>query len=209
MTWDGANGFGTPQLVDPYNDPYWDAVVNGSPPSGTTYQGKSTDFYAELPNVTGMFYANRLHLLHALGQQAPLQPGVLADTAASSVANQVTGGVISPIKTTVVPDSGGLVDFSNAGGMFVANGSLWYATKADGALHKAPGTAPTVRVPSSVDTSATGNWAGKAVFVSPVAPPVAAGGQLHRLLPGCDVLLRRLRLHRSGLDHHVVRVGLR
>ena len=25
MTWDGANGFGTPQLVDPYNDPYWDA----------------------------------------------------------------------------------------------------------------------------------------------------------------------------------------
>ncbi len=39
------------------------------------------------------------------------------------MANQVTGGVISPIETTVV--SGGRpVDFSGARGMFVANGFL-------------------------------------------------------------------------------------
>ncbi len=65
------------------------------------------------------------------------------------------------------------MDFSNASGMFVANGFLWYATKADGKLHKAPWNGTTVTGASTVDTSATGNWAGKAVFVSPVAPPVA------------------------------------
>ncbi len=172
-TWDGANGFGTPQNVDPYNDPYWDPVVNGSPPSGTTYTGKATDFYSELPSVTGMFYANRTIYYTLSGHKGLFSRAFSPDTAASSVANQVTGGIISPVKNTVVPDSGGVVDFSNAGGMFVANGSLWYATKADGKLHKAPWSGTGVTGASSVDASATGNWAGKAVFVSPVAPPVA------------------------------------
>ena len=49
--------FGPPELVDPYNDPYWSHVVNGSPPTGTTYRGTATSFYAEIPKVTSMFYA--------------------------------------------------------------------------------------------------------------------------------------------------------
>jgi PKD repeat protein len=173
MTWDGANGFGTPQNVDPYNDPYWDPVVNGSPPSGSTYTGKATDFYAELPNVTGMFYANRTIYYTLAGHKGLFSRAFSPDTAASSVANQVTGGIISPIKNTVVPDAGGIVDFSNASGMFVANGSLWFSNKLTGALNKAPWSGTAVTGASSVDSSATGNWAGKAVFVSPVAPPVA------------------------------------
>ena len=83
----------------------------------------------------------------------------------------MTGGIISPQKITVTPASGS-VDFSNASGMFVANGFLWYATT-DGELHKTAWNGTTYSGPSSVDASATGNWAGKAVFVSPVAPPVA------------------------------------
>jgi PKD repeat protein len=172
VTWNGGNTFGTPQLVDPYNDPYWDPVVNGSSPKGSTYTGKATDFYAELPTVTGMFYANRTIYYTLSGQKGLFSRAFSPDTASSSVANQVTGGIISPIKNTVVPNSGGLVDFSNAGGMFLANGSLWYSTKADGKLHKAPWSGTNVTGASSIDASATGNWAGKGVFVSPVAPPV-------------------------------------
>jgi PKD repeat protein len=61
--------------------------------------------------------------------------------------------------------------------MFVANGFLWYATKLDGKLHKAPWNGTTVTGPSTIDTLATGNWAAPGVFVSPTAvvntPPTA------------------------------------
>ncbi len=166
VTWDGANNFGAPQLVDPYDDPYWDSVQTGS---GQTYQGNVVDFYAELPNVTGMFYANRTIYYTLSGNKNLFSRSFAPDTTASSAANQVTGGVISPQKITVAPASGS-VDFSGASGMFVANGYLWYATKSDGKLHRVTWTGTTYSGPSTVDTSASGNWAGKAVFVSPVAP---------------------------------------
>ena len=73
-TWDGANAFGAAQLVDPYNDPYWDSVQTGS---GQTYQGTATSFYAELPKVTGMFYANGFIYYTLSGKRQPLQPGLL------------------------------------------------------------------------------------------------------------------------------------
>jgi PKD repeat protein len=186
VTWDGANTFGTPQLVDPYNDPYWDPVVNGSPPTGTTYTGKATDFYAELPNVTGMFYANRTIYYTLAGNANLFSRSFSPDTATSSVANQVTGGIISPQKITVTPASGS-VNFSTASGMFVANGSLWYATT-DGVLHKTAWTGTTYSGPSSVDSSATGNWAGKAVFVSPVAPPVTPTASFTSTCPNATCL---------------------
>ena len=175
-TWDGANAFGAAQLVDPYNDPAWDNVVNGSPPSGTTYRGVPPGFYGELPKVTGMFYANRAIYYTMTGSKNLFKRAFSPDTAASSVANQVTGGVISPVEQTVV-SGGNPVDFSDAAGMFVANGSLWYATRSDGKLHQAPWNGTTVTGAAAVDTLATGNWAAPGVFVSPSAvvngPPTA------------------------------------
>jgi PKD repeat protein len=168
-TWDGAEGFGPAQLVDPYDDPYWDTVKTGS---GQTYQGTATGFYAELPNVTGMFYANRAIYYTLAGSKNLYSRAFAPDTTTSSVAGQVTGGVISPVETTVV-SNGNPVDFSNAGGMFLANGSLWYATRSDGKLHQAPWNGTTVTGPSTVDTLATGNWAARGVFLDTVAPPVA------------------------------------
>ncbi len=170
VTWDGANGFGTPQLVDPYNDPYWDDVINGSPPTGTTYQGNTVDFYNELSNVTGMFYANGFIYYTLSGNSHLFSRAFSPDTQVSTGTNQVTGGVISPVKNTVNPASGS-VDFSGAGGMFVAGGYLWYSTRSDGALHKVAWNGATFAGPSTVDSAATGNWTGNAVFVSPAAPP--------------------------------------
>ena len=172
-TWDGANAFGPAQLVDPYNDPYWDNVQTGS---GQTYQGTATSFYAEFAKVTGMFYANRSIYYTLSGSQNLYSRAFSPGTTSSSVANQVTGGVISPVENTVI-SGGNPVDFSNAGGMFVAGGYLWYAPKSDGKLHKAPWNGTTVTGAASVDTLATGNWAAPGVFVSPTAPalpPTAA-----------------------------------
>ncbi len=184
VSWDGANGFGTPQLVDPYDDPYWDDVINGSPPDGTTYQGTTVDFYAELPNVTGMFYANGSIYYTLAGNSHLFSRAFSPDTAPSAVQGQVTGGVISPQKVTVAPASGS-VDFSNASGMFVANGYLWYATQSDGQLHKVAWNGSTYSGPSSVDASAGGNWAGNAVFVSPAAGPVQPGQPTAAFTPSC------------------------
>jgi PKD repeat protein len=172
-TWDGANAFGPAQLVDPYNDPYWANVTTGS---GQTYRGTATSFYSELPNVTGMFYSNRTIYYTLSGNARLFSRAFSPDTTSSSVVNQVTGGIISPVEVTVSdPNAGGPVNFTDAGGMFLANGSLWYSTRSDGALHQAPWNGATVSGPSTVDTSATGNWAARAVFVSPtaVAPPAA------------------------------------
>jgi PKD repeat protein len=167
-TWDGGNGFGPAQLVDPYDDPYWDSVQTGS---GQAYQGGLTSFYAELPKVTGMFYANRSIYYTLSGSKNLYSRAFAPDTVGSSVANQVTGGVISPVEVTVV-SGGNPVDFSNASGMFLAGGSLWYATKSDGKLHQAPWNGTTVSGASTVDTLATGNWAARGVFLDTVAPPV-------------------------------------
>ncbi|HEX4017816.1 MAG TPA: PKD domain-containing protein [Frankiaceae bacterium] len=184
-TWDGANAFGPAQLVDPYNDPYWDPVVNGSGPKGTTYRGLATSFYAELPKVTGMFYANRSIYYTLTGSKNLFKRAFSPDTATSSVANQVTGGIVSPVEQTVV-SGGSPVDLSNAGGMFVAGGSLWYATKADGKLHQVPWNGTTVTGPSTVDALASGNWAAPGVFVSTAAPPVAPAASFTASCPGAQ-----------------------
>ena len=67
------------------------------------------------------------------------------------------------------------MDFTNASGMS-ATASLWYATKTDGKLHQAPWNGTTVTGPSTVDALATGNWAGRGVFLDTVAPPVPPVG---------------------------------
>jgi hypothetical protein len=181
-TWDGANAFGAAQLVDPYDDPTWDNFQTGS---GQTYQSVPPTFYGELPNVTGMFYANRSIYYTLSGSNKLFKRTFSPDTRASSVANQVTGGVISGVETTVV-SNGNPVDFSNAGGMFVANGFLWYATKVDGKLHKAPWNGSTVTGPSTIDTLATGNWAAPGVFVSPTA--VVNGSPTANFTSNCTAL---------------------
>ena len=146
-----ANGFGTPQLVDPYNDPYWDDVINGSPPTGTTYQGNTVDFYNELSNVTGMFYANGFIYYTLSGNSHLFSRAFSPDTQVSTGTNQVTGGVISPVKNTVNPASGS-VDFSGAGGMFVAAatsgtrpGLTGHCTRSHGTARRSPARAPSTR----------------------------------------------------------------
>src|SRR6185312_4933572 len=169
-TWDGANGFGPATLVDPYNDPYWDQFQTGS---GQTYRGTATSFYAEIPNVTGMFYANRSIYYTLFGDGRLFRRDFAPDTQTSSISTQVTGGVISPVENVVTSGGSGVPDFSDATGMFVANGTLWFSRK-DGNLYQASWNGTSVTSDATLDAAATGtNWSGRALFLAPggAAPP--------------------------------------
>jgi hypothetical protein len=163
-TFDGTT-FGPAQLVDPYNDPYWSPVINGSPPTGTTYRGSATSFYAELPKVTSMFYANRSIYYTLANNPRLFRRAFSPSLALSSVSSQVTGGVINPIEVTVVP-SGGLVSFIHSGGLFVANGKLWLGASSNGKLYQIPWNGSTVTGPAKQMTTA-GIWGGRAVVLAP------------------------------------------
>jgi hypothetical protein len=119
-TFDGTT-LGTSALVDPYDDPLWDGVQTGS---GQTYQGKVPSLYgSELKGVTGMVYSAGKLFYSRSGQQklswrwfSP-ESGVVGST-------EFTGG--------------GSVSFSAISGMFLSGSTLYYATKANGALHAVP-----------------------------------------------------------------------
>jgi hypothetical protein len=170
-TWDGANNFGPAELVDGYNDPYWDQFQTGS---GQTYRGTATSFYSELPNVTGMFYAGRSIYYTLFGDDKLYRRDFAPDTATSSISSQVTGGIISPVEQVVTdPSQGNVPDFSDARGMFVANGTLWFS-RSDGNLYQAAWNGSTVTSDATLDANASGtNWSGRALFVSPgnAGPP--------------------------------------
>ncbi|WP_089153833.1 malectin domain-containing carbohydrate-binding protein [Micromonospora sp. NBS 11-29] len=147
--------FGTPALVDPYHDAYWDTVVTDSGPTGQTYVGATTGFYAEIPNVTGMFHSDG-RLYYTLAGQAGLFWRWFTPDSGTVGADRFT-----------VTGSGGLAD---AGAVFVAGGTLYKVNRATGDLsatdwaNGAPTATFTVRSGPAVDGT---DWRAKAVFLGP------------------------------------------
>ncbi len=111
--------FGPAALIDPYNDPIWSNVQNGS---GGTYRGARTGFGNQLPNVTGMFFAGgRIYYT------------ISGDPTLHSRPFNVDSGIVSDPETVANTS----VNWSNAGGMFVAGNRIYWATTDDGNLHRA------------------------------------------------------------------------
>ncbi len=111
--------FGPDTVVDPYNDPLWSSVRTGS--GDTVYRGNRSGFYAQLPNVTGMFFADgRIHYT------------LFDDPALYSRAFSPDSGIVGDPQ--VVVDT--TLDWRSTSGMFVANGRLYWATAGDGNLHR-------------------------------------------------------------------------
>ena len=159
--------WGQENQIDPYNDPAWDSVLTGSPTGSlNTYQGRIPSFYTLIPRITAMFYQNRF-IYYTLNNGDPrlyrvaFSPG----TQPSSVGGHWTGGVINAIPQIVV-NSGGLVNFSNVQGMFLAGGRLWIASRTSGALYAVGWNGSTVTTGSSRAVFAGGSWNGLGVFVS-------------------------------------------
>ncbi|MCI4063280.1 malectin [Micromonospora sp. R77] len=151
---DGVD-FGSPTKLDPYHNAKWDAVQTGSAPEGQTYVGVTTNFYAEIPNVTGMFYsAGRMYYTLA-GQSTLFWRWFTPDT-----------GTVGAERNTVT----GTTAFADAGGIFLDGDTLYVVSRNTGNLSSmdwssgAPTGAATVRSGPDKDDV---DWRGTAVFVGP------------------------------------------
>ncbi|WNM40391.1 malectin domain-containing carbohydrate-binding protein [Micromonospora halotolerans] len=153
-TFDGST-FGAASAVDPYHDAYWDAVETDSGPAGQTYAGVTSNFYPEIPNVTGMFYSGGRLYYTLAGQGGLFWRWFTPDS-----------GVVGAEKFTVTGASG----FADAGSVFLAGGTLYKVNRGTGELSAtdwadgAPAAAFTVRSGPAVDGV---DWRAKAVFVGP------------------------------------------
>lgn len=102
--------------VDPYHDPLWDNVSNGS---GGTYRGASPTLYAQYASVTGAAYADGRMLYTQSGSSKLLSRWFSPDS-----------GVMDE-RVIEIPSS---VSFAQAGGMFTVDNRLFYVTRNDGSL---------------------------------------------------------------------------
>jgi hypothetical protein len=153
-SFDGST-FGAPALVDPYHDAYWDTVETDSGPTGQTYAGVTTNFYAEIPNVTGMFYtAGRLYYTLS-GQNGLFWRWFTPDS-----------GVVGADPFTVA----GATGFADAGGILLSGGTLYKVSRGTGELSSTPwadGVPTGAFVTRSGPTLDGVDWRAKAVFVGP------------------------------------------
>jgi hypothetical protein len=116
-----ANGtFGAERLIDPYNDPYWSNVQTGS---GQTFRGTRPSFYAGIGNVSGMAFSGGF-----------LYYTVAGSTGLFRRAFSTSSGVLNPEKQTVSTPG---IDWSDAGGMVIANGKIYVASRTTGTLRSA------------------------------------------------------------------------
>ena len=153
-TFDGHSFVGTAKQINPYVDPVWDNVSNGS---GGTYAGKTVAFYGQVSNVRGMFYSGGRIYYTLTGKSDLFYRYFSPDS-----------GIIGPDEFTA---SGGL-SWSDVGGMFVSGSTLYFVKRSTGALWSVPfaGGAPSGSA-TEVSSPATGgpNWNAKAAFIGPVA----------------------------------------
>ncbi|HZN17429.1 MAG TPA: malectin domain-containing carbohydrate-binding protein [Micromonosporaceae bacterium] len=153
-TFDGAT-FGAPTFINPYSDPAWDNVVTDSGPAGQTYRGVTTNFYAEIPSVTAMFYWGGRIYYTLSGQSGLFWRWFSPDS-----------GIVGPDKFTVA----GATQFADAGGVFVSGTKLYLVGRSTGNLSRmdwvngAPSGTLTVVSGPTVDAK---DWRGKAVFIGP------------------------------------------
>ncbi|MGC4805550.1 malectin domain-containing carbohydrate-binding protein [Micromonospora sp. DT233] len=153
-TFDGTT-FGVPSPVDPYHHPYWDTVETDSGPEGQTYAGVTSNFYAEIGNVTGMAYtAGRLYYTLA-GASGLYWRWFTPDS-----------GAVGADKFTVA----GVTGFADTGALLLAGGTLYRVSRSTGALAS---TAWAGGVPAGAFTTVSGpavdgvDWRARAVFVGP------------------------------------------
>jgi hypothetical protein len=158
-TFDGTT-VGSAQLVDPYEDPLWENVLTGS---GGTYAGVKSGLYgAEMQNVTSMFYsAGKLYF--TLDGQPNLY----------SRSFNPDSGIITEDETST---SG--ADLSNGAGAFLSGGSLYYASRVDGSLHRVAfaggATNPATDTVVSSPSSDGNDWRSRGMFLFGSLSPTTA-----------------------------------
>lgn len=145
-SFDGVT-FGPAVLIDPYADPIWDGVPSGS--DNENYDGTRSDFYAEIPSLTSMFYsAGRVYYTiagkkHMFWRWFEPESGVMG---------------ADEFRTT---DS---TDWSTNKGAFLSGSTLYFANSTNGNLRRiAFSNGEPTGNPSVADTSI--NWTSHGAFV--------------------------------------------
>ena len=165
-TFDGS-AFGSPTLIDPYNDPYWSDVTTKDSQGNTVYyRGTKPDLYGQLNSVTGMAYQSG-KLYYTLGGDAKLYSRYFLPES----------GIVGS-DTFVAP---GGVSMANVQGMFLSGGFLYWASRTDGSLHRDAFSAGALSNDTVVSSPSTdGNdWRARALFLdgntaAPNKAPTAA-----------------------------------
>ena len=106
-------------------------VLNGS--AAGTLPGCDDELLRRDPQGHRHVLREPVDLLHARRGHPAVPADFSPGTAASPTSGQDIGGVVSPFTQTVTDSAhGGLVNFTNAGGMSIANGRLWLASRNSG-----------------------------------------------------------------------------
>jgi hypothetical protein len=171
LYWDGTDGnfyrasfdgstFGTPEVIDPYDDPAWSNVQTGS---GGTYRGVKPSYYGEISSVTGQFYADGKIFYTLSGKSALYWRYFEADD-----------GVIGQTENTLTG-----VDFSNVEGMFRSGSTIYWADRRDGTLHTVPFANDVPSAGGSTVSAPGVDWRARSLFLAgdasfPNQPPVAS-----------------------------------
>jgi PKD repeat protein len=155
--------FGAATRIDPYNDPAWSDVNTGA---GDTFRGRVPTLYSQLGSVTAMtYYQGRVYYTLS-GDSHLYSKWFLPD---SSIIDE----------TTLTQSSS--VNLSQAAGMFISNGSLYYGSRVDGNLRRVTFSGGNITGSATVVSGPVKdgvNWANRAMFLgagtAANAPPTAA-----------------------------------
>ena len=148
-----AGTWGPQTLVDPYDDPVWSTVKTGS--GGLLYRGTKPAFYALIPSLTSMFYDGSSRLYYTVQGKTGLYSRAFSPDSGTiqSQEKQVPGVSLPPVT-----------------GAFVTGGQLYYATAADGNLHRASFGPGGVLGPQTVVSGPAQDgvdWRNRVLFVAP------------------------------------------
>jgi PKD repeat protein len=147
--------FGPAVKVDPYNDPTWSNIDSGD---GTTFRGMVPSLYGQIPNLTGMVYSGGKVYYTLFGDSNLYSRWFSPDS-----------GIIDERTFT----STSSVSFSDADGMFIAGGNLYYGSRSDGNLRRVIFSGGTVSgSPAVVSGPGTDgvNWKNRAMFLGAAIP---------------------------------------
>jgi hypothetical protein len=143
--------------IDPYNDPLWVNVNNGS---GGTYRGVVSNYYGQQSSLSSAFYVNGRIFYTLVGDTRMYDRYFSPDQGGTDAASKA-GDVVGADQFTV--NDGGM-DWSNVAGAFVTGNTLYYVTKTDGVLHSI-GWATDHATGSSSVVDSTNNWAAHGLFL--------------------------------------------
>ncbi|HET7398049.1 MAG TPA: hypothetical protein VFJ94_05960, partial [Intrasporangium sp.] len=136
--------------INPYHDPTW---ANVDDHLGGTFDGNVPTLYGQIPDLTGMFYADG-RLYYTLARDTQLRWRWFSPDS----------GIVDE-RTFFAPST---VSFRNARGIFVAGDSLYYASTSDGSLNRvrwSGGSVSGVPVPISGPALDGVTWSTRSLFL--------------------------------------------